>query len=215
MRTLLSVLAVGLLVLVAAPNNTLACHKGDPAIPHGMQTPCDGAAPTSRLVFLTSATYNGALEPRPAVCDGSSGVLAGDCICQNHAELVGLPGAFMAWLSTDDTDSPFATFTQSDVPYVRLDGARVAANWNDLIDRTLISPIYVDELGGRPSADSGIRAWTGTNADGTAAGDCMGWTSMSGAVTGLMGATDRTDVNWTEDSGSGCNLEAHLYCFEQ
>ncbi len=187
-------LAVGLLVLVAAPNNALACHKGDPAIPHGAQTTCDGAAPTTRLVFLTSTTYNGALEPRPAVCDGPSGVLAGDCICQNHADLAGLPGVFMAWLSTDDTDSPFANFTQSAVPYVRLDGARVAANWNDLIDKTLISPIYVDESGGRPSTASGsgdTLAWTGTEPNGTANlnHDCNGWSSMSGADTGLRGCS--------------------------
>jgi len=42
MRTLLSVLAVGLFVLVATPQNAVACHKGDPGIPHGNQTTCDG-----------------------------------------------------------------------------------------------------------------------------------------------------------------------------
>ncbi len=47
MHTLLSVLAVGLLVLVAAPQNALACHKGDPGIPHGAQTSCDGPLPPS------------------------------------------------------------------------------------------------------------------------------------------------------------------------
>ena len=47
MHTLLSVLAVGLFVLVAAPQNALACHKGDPGIPHGAQTSCDGLPPPS------------------------------------------------------------------------------------------------------------------------------------------------------------------------
>ena len=199
-------LLVGLALVLLAPTAQAHC----PGHQH-----CDDAAPTTRLVFVTSATYDGALEPRPPGCGDVEGVLAGDCICQNHADLAGLPGDYMAWLS-DDTGNPSKDFTQSAVPYVRLDGARVAANWDDLIDRTLISPIYVDESGWRPSEDSGTRAWTGTNTDGTANdGDCNGWMSMLGAVTGLMGATDRTDVNWTEDSGSGCNLEAHLYCFEQ
>ena len=165
-----------------------------------------------------SATYNGALEPRPAVCDGSSGVLAGDCICQNHAELVGLPGAFMAWLSTDDTDSPFATFTQSAVPYVRLDGARVAANWDDLTDQSLISPIYVDESGGRPSIDPSTLAWTATNVDGTANVDfdCGGWDSMEQADTGLEGNSTAINDQWTAiGGGSSCDFERHLYCFEQ
>jgi hypothetical protein len=55
MRSLLSVLAVGLFVLVAAPQNALACHKGDPGIPHGNQTSCDGLPPLSgdQDVFVT------------------------------------------------------------------------------------------------------------------------------------------------------------------
>ena len=192
MHRLFSALAVGLLVLGSGP--ALADDDDD-----------DGT-PTTRLVFLTSATYDG---------DDLGSVLGADIECQALADAAGISGEFRAWLS-DGFGSPFDDFVKSAVPYVRLDGARVAANWNDLIDRTLISPIYVDESGGRPSEDSGTRAWTGTNADGTENdGDCNGWIPMSGAFTGLMGATDRTDVNWTEDSGSGCNLEAHLYCFEQ
>ncbi len=56
MRTLLSALSVGLFALVAAPQNALACHKGDPGVPHGTQTNCDGdGAPTTKLVFPSHA----------------------------------------------------------------------------------------------------------------------------------------------------------------
>ena len=181
MRTLLSVLAVGLIVVVARAPDALACHKGDPAIPHGAQTTCDDAGPTTRLVFLTSTRYNGALDPDPDSCgDGPAG---GDCICQYHADQAELSGVFLAWLSDED-GSPSTTFTQSAVPYVRLDGARVAVNWDDLIDSSLISPIYVDELGGRPSIDPSTLAWTGTEWDGTVnlTGDCNGWTSDVGGL---------------------------------
>ena len=51
MRTLLSALAVGLFVLVVAPHNALACHKG---IPHGSETSC------GKIVFITSGLYDGA-----------------------------------------------------------------------------------------------------------------------------------------------------------
>ena len=60
MRTLLLVLAVGLFVLVATPQNALACHKGDPGVPHGNQTTCDGMPPPDqKIVFVTSDAYLG------------------------------------------------------------------------------------------------------------------------------------------------------------
>ncbi len=48
MHRLLSVLAVGLFVLVAAPQNALACHIGTP---HGNETSCDGAPTGGAVVF--------------------------------------------------------------------------------------------------------------------------------------------------------------------
>ncbi len=87
MRTLLSALAVGLFVLVAAPQNALACHRGTP---HGMDTSCPPPAPTSKIVFVTSDHYDGALEPRPGGCELLEGVAAGECICQHHATAAGL-----------------------------------------------------------------------------------------------------------------------------
>ena len=93
----------------------------------------------------------------------------------------------------------------------------MAVNWDDLIDSSLISPIYVDELGGRPSIDPSTLAWTGTEWDGTVnlTGDCNGWTSDVGGVMGLIGETDFTSGVWSAVEPGGCNLEAHLYCFEQ
>jgi hypothetical protein len=58
MRTLLSVLAVGLLVLVAAPQNALACHQD---APHGNEVSCDGGGgtepPVYRFVGWTDVTF--------------------------------------------------------------------------------------------------------------------------------------------------------------
>ena len=139
MRTLFLALAVGLLVLVAAPQNALACHKGTP---HGNETSCGGGgSPTSRTVFITSATYNGAL----------GGVIGGDTRCQALADAAELSGTFLAWLS-DSTTSPAADpdFVKSAVPYVRVDGVMVASNWADLVDGSLLALIEVDEQGNHP-----------------------------------------------------------------
>jgi hypothetical protein len=58
MRPRLSALVAGLLVLAAAPQNALAWHKGDPGIPHGNQTTCDGPPPPDqKIVFVTSDAY--------------------------------------------------------------------------------------------------------------------------------------------------------------
>ncbi len=103
MRALLSVLAVGLLVLVARAPDALACHKGDPSIPHGAQTTCNGGASTFKVVFVTSTIYSADL----------GGIVFADAECQARADAAGLSGVFRAWLS-DGMDSPLTTgFTQS------------------------------------------------------------------------------------------------------
>ena len=58
LRTLLSALAVGLLVLAAAPQIALACHQG---VPHGNEISCDGAgAPGSGVFQFVGFTDDGA-----------------------------------------------------------------------------------------------------------------------------------------------------------
>jgi len=80
MRTLLSVLAVGLLVLVAAPQNALACHQGTP---HGNETNCDGTgAPGSgvfQFVGFTDDVDNGLAD----TIDGGQGMLEMNALCRD------------------------------------------------------------------------------------------------------------------------------------
>ncbi len=145
MRTLLSALAVGLLVLVAAPQNALACHKGDPGIPHGNQTTCDGLPPLSvtKIVFITSTIF----------ADGNlGGIVGADAECQALADAASLSGTFLAWLSDSLGNSPATdpNFVKSEVPYLRVDGIMVASSWADLVDGSLLAPIEVDEQGNHP-----------------------------------------------------------------
>jgi hypothetical protein len=58
-------------------------------------------------------------------------------------------------------------------------------------------------------------AWTGTDANGTAAGsNCANWTDDSGA-SGVKGsvASGPLSAAWTQFGTTSCNVTYRLYCF--
>ena len=158
-----------------------------------------------RTVFLSSSTHKGNL----------GGLAGGDRICQDLADAAGLSGTYLAWLS-DSNESPRTRFTQSTVPYVRVDGVKVADSWLDLTDSSLDAPINVDQTG---TSRRGRHVWTGTKTAGRAAAfHCSGWTALTGD--GETGDRSVTNRRWTEDStppcgGGGTFTGAALYCFQQ
>ena len=123
--------------------------------------------------------------------DGDLGGLAGaDLICQDLADAPGsiVPeGEYVALLSTDDVNAS-ERITPSTGPYIRPDGAPVAANFAALFatgvassDRDLINSVFVDETG----MFRDVRVWTGTVRSGTATVDnCLGWNSLDGGDEG-------------------------------
>jgi hypothetical protein len=116
-----------------------------------------------------------------------------------------------------------------------------ASSWVDLTDTTILAPVEVNELGGRPRVDPTLggkttfAAWTGTDWDGTSTGDhCGNWTGRQAepeidhAVIGELIPENSIDCRWTNRSrSSGCKIISvnrescgtgnmhHLYCFEQ
>ncbi len=108
----------------------------------------------------------------------------------------------------------------SKLPYVRPDGVRVAVNWDDLTDGTLLNPITVTASGLTLTSTQDAGTWTNTAASGATylANDCQGWTANpefgfgSSAHGGMLGRLDRF---WTQDSQAACNYYRRLYCFEQ
>ena len=165
-------------------------------------------------VFLTSTTSNGNL----------GGLDEADSRCQQLADAEGLGGTFRAWLA-DETGSPATRFLKSPDPYVRIDGERVADNWNDLIDGSIQNPINVTEKG-EPTTDTKW-VWSNTNPDGTArarvggGGDCQNWTSETGGYQaknqGKRGIVSKKNNQWSTDKvvSMGCDFSNALYCFEQ
>jgi hypothetical protein len=160
---------------------------------------------SAKRVFVTSQTYPGNL----------GGLAAGDSLCQARAQAQNLSGTYKAWLSAG-ANTPLTTFTQFQGPYVRLDGFKVANNFNDLLDSTLAIPISVTETG----ADLGIFGqpvvWTGTNTLGNAQSQtCSGWTTNSSGFNGSYGVANVSSSGWTSQNTRSCNLFSRLYCFEQ
>jgi hypothetical protein len=155
----------------------------------------------SKLVFVTSAAYSGAL----------GGLDGADAICGDHALTAGLPGNFKAWLSTLDVSAP-SRLERSTGPYVRTDGAVVVKSFDDLLDGTLLLPIDRTELGGLAIGD----VWTGTRSDGTShpGDDCLGFSTTTSHVA-MCGNAQASDFGWTENSIPSCTTRLRLYCFEQ
>ena len=160
-----------------------------------------------KIVFVTSEKYTGNL----------GGLAGADAICNGLAQNAGLPGEYMAWLSTADV-SPITRFTTHHrYPYVRVDGEVIALNWADLIntETPLANPINIEEHG---LPVGGAAVWTATLPDGSATPGtmCRDWTNDDDYILmAIVGLTDAVDHEWTQDGSNLCPEAMRLYCFEQ
>lgn len=166
---------------------------------------------TEKKVFVTSTLYDGNL----------GGLAGGDAKCQARATAAGLAGTYKAWLS-DTTGSPSTRFTQSIRPYVLVNGTKLANDWADLVDGTVLAAVNITELNtaaptggtacGGPSA-----VWTNTNLSGEHAMDgwsCSNWsTNASGG--GITSQSSAVTLQWSCGRSPGCAALAALYCFQQ
>lgn len=183
---------------------------------------CDGQEGCSdecikefRRVFITSEVFTGDL----------GGIAGADEKCRSAAENAGLPGAYMAWISSPEAEgSPAERFVRSLVPYRQVDGTVVASNWDDLADGTLMVGIFLTELGFPPQKGltgscndvEGAFAWSNTRETGENWPDddhCSGWSSMIGK--GVVGWAGKTNSAWTMGCIANCADQAALYCVEQ
>lgn len=173
-----------------------------------------------RLVFLSSATYDGALGGLPGA----------DLRCRNLATAAALGNAltFRAWLS-DGLDSPLSRFEQVDLqgaPYVLPNGRMIAADFTELIEQGPRTGIALTETGMHVTEQF---VWTNTAPFGepfSATDHCAGWTSNSGLAAARTGynALDlemgpawdawRDERQWTSALAWKCDKLWRLYCFE-
>ncbi len=182
------------------PTTTLTPTPTVTATPTGTPVPTASATPNVfNYAFVTSTTHDGDL----------GGLDGADVICNTRASAAGLPGTYVAWLSTASVDA--VDRLGSARGFIRPDGVPFADQPADITGNQIFNTLHVDETG----ADVGsVSVWTGTLKDGTSAPEhCSGWTVDSG-TDGRLGRTQGGPALWTESTDSPlCGQSHHLYCF--
>lgn len=196
------------------PTNSPTPTRTPTPTPSKTPTPTPTAAPGTSYykVFLTSATYTGAL----------GGLTGADQKCQTLANNAGLTGTYKAWLTDNNNNAKDRIQPAAAKPYRLVDGTTVIANsLADLIDGTIANPINKTEAGTVVSRTVPY-VWTGTAPGGTKTVDsqgstanCTNWTIGTNAVNGGIGDFSKTTRNWTDPPvWTVCNSQYSLYCFQ-
>jgi hypothetical protein len=174
----------------------------------------------NNLVFFTSATH-----------DGKFGGFAGaDALCASAASSAGLPGTYVAWLSTAATSA--ASRLGNARGWVRTDGLPVADTIGDasggLLGGQIFYPPARNEFGQPGPAEVGgfgaDGVWTGSSALGTletnyvpgtgqVPQNCSDFSTNSASVMGVAGHVEGGTFTWTVADADVCNEEASVYCF--
>ena len=160
---------------------------------------------SSNIVFVTSVKR----EPY------MFGSLAGaDAFCAEKAAAAGLPGTYVAWLSSPTVDA--VTRLGSARGWQRTDGLAVVDTVADLLAGKLFHPIILDENGNAVGSGAVVTATNpagmlSSNLGGGNAVTCNDWTLDTGDYTGgdATGTTDEWTRGWVND----CRVAARLYCF--
>lgn len=165
----------------------------------------------AKVVFVTSETYTGKEVGGVTGAHEKCKTLAMKAGLDNHVNFK----AFISAVGFIPADAE--QFTHANIPYVRVDGVRVADDWEDLVQEGPAAGIVVAENG---AIFEDWNVWTGTDSDGgkfVPEQTCEGWTSDSKEVKGRQGrASEPTDaIKWVDDSSAWCNFPANIYCFEQ
>ena len=209
-------------VLHCVPPGVLSCVAPGPVQEtcNGADDDCNGVVDDppvcTRRVFVTSQYFLGDL----------GGLDGADEKCQALADAAGLGGSYRAWLSSTTVNAR-DRLTHLGKPYVRVDGALIAYDWNDLIDLAvpLYNPINVTEILGPPPVSNPEFdepfVFTATLGDGTLSGGAPQYASTCGDWHSNVGDASWGLANWLTETwtnaaaGSICGDGAPLYCFEQ
>lgn len=192
-------------------------YKMDVEFPQFCQDYCSNVSPpeycVEKVIFVSNTAYQGNLGE-------TFGAYDADKICYSAAQAAGLSGSFIAWLS-DSSSTVAQRSSHNQGPYILTDqSTRIAKNWMDLIDGTLLHPINLNASGSYVGTQY---VWTGTSAAGSSTGkDCEDWTSNTGDPSiggmgdhGEVGYTGSVNGGWTALGDRECDEYYRLYCIEQ
>jgi hypothetical protein len=163
----------------------------------------DGDPSRANVAFITRSTYAATL----------GGVDGADATCAAEASAAGLPGKFVALLSTPAVNA--RDRVAGSRGWVRADGAPVADMLETALQQwQLFNPVDHDASGVRVDY-ANPNVWTATLFAGTydpADANCAGWTDTSGNA--LTGRFDRTSADLLQSANVACSGQVHVYCFE-
>jgi hypothetical protein len=172
-------------------------------------------SPSGLRVFVSSAGYQGAIDPNGTSPDG---VAAGDQACANLAQAAGLGSNWRAWLSGFNQgvqENPIDRVTGSG-PWMLVDGVTTVFASKAAMTSSPQHAIDKDEKG-NPVAPNTL-VWTATLSDGTYSQQtfCNSWTSLSSGNTGGVGKVGPV-AEWTASQSPAtdeCDHPNRLYCFQ-
>ncbi|MCY1053873.1 DUF4215 domain-containing protein [Nannocystis sp. SCPEA4] len=186
---------------------------GDGVVDAGEE--CDGGKACSNCVrthFWAFVTHDPVSVVEFGSLDGA------DTYCTALANEEGLPGNFIAWMSTG-VEPVAMRLVHSPREWRTLNDLLIAASWDDLENGDLQRPLSVTEKGVelllRPECGA-CPVWTASTVDGLPLmPNCSGWTAV-GMESAAAGDCSMADSHWTEACDDlPCTATARLYCFEQ
>jgi hypothetical protein len=165
-------------------------------------TGIDGATDRPNVAFVTSATTTGAL----------GGVAGADAMCATAATNAGLPGTFVAFLSSQAQAASDRLVGSRG--WVRTgDGAPIADTAESMLAGTIFNGIDRDENGIKLAAPKFV--WTGSTTIGGSVENCGEWTTTSlWAEFGFLGGAMPEMLQPYDVYTFSCASQASLYCFE-
>ena len=151
----------------------------------------------ANLAFVSAATF----------ATNLGGVQPYDNACNALATAAGINSAnnnnFIAWISIANSTagSRLGAVAAAIFGWQRMDGRVFATTYSNLLAPQILNPLRFTETG----ADVESVVMTGTNFDGSASSNCLGWTSTSGTDQMLMGISMSGGTSWTAGAGYSCN----------
>lgn len=148
----------------------------------------------ANLVFVSSRT----------ITPGQASLATADALCTDDAHAAGLPGNYVAWLSSSSVNA--ASRLAGARGWRRPDGVAVADTIADIVSERMFAPPNRDVLGNHVSE----LVATATLIDGTA-----GITCETGTGNLTAGLTDATTARFTDyrDVAVACDAPSRVYCF--
>jgi hypothetical protein len=139
---------------------------------------------------------------------GFGGLSAADAFCANDAAAAGLPGTFVAFLSTSTVDA--RSRLAGSRGWVTPDGTPIADTVESMLDGNRVFNPADQFADGTRSA--GISLWTGSSQAGRFAVACADWTTSAVSVSGNSSYLRSALIS--DGSTISCNANHRIRCFE-